>query len=158
MSRVEPMKASCATAPHAVNLSVIIATYKALLTGDNLPERIAVQTVDLQALIDAAKTVDVAVVRKQALEEAARLAENFGPSRPLTERNPNKIIIGRWEGEQAASRNISAAIRALFPVALAQSDQITGCAYCNDTKEVKRPDCEFASPCPECHLTKEAGK
>lgn len=49
-------QATYTTAPRAVNLSEIIATYKALLTGDNLPERVAVQTVDLRALLDAAAT------------------------------------------------------------------------------------------------------
>lgn len=44
------------TAPAPVDLTEIIATYNALLTGDNLPERVAVQTVDLRALLDAAAT------------------------------------------------------------------------------------------------------
>lgn len=65
--------------PAAVDISVIIETYKALLTGDNLPERVAVQTVVLQTLLDAAeattaKPVDEAAVRKQAFEEIAYIA------------------------------------------------------------------------------------
>lgn len=40
--------------PATVDLSVIIETYKALLTGDSLPERVAVQTVVLQKLLNAA--------------------------------------------------------------------------------------------------------
>ncbi|WOC15469.1 hypothetical protein [Pseudochrobactrum sp. MP213Fo] len=41
--------------PTTVNLSVIIETYKALLTGDNLPERVAVQTLVLQTFVNAAE-------------------------------------------------------------------------------------------------------
>lgn len=42
--------------PVPVDLTEIIATYNALLAGDNLPERVAVHTVDLRALLDAAAT------------------------------------------------------------------------------------------------------
>jgi hypothetical protein len=45
--------------------------------------------------------------RAAAFEEAARIAASFGPGRPLVERRPNDLIRGRWEGEQAASANIS---------------------------------------------------
>lgn len=34
-------------------LELIKSTYNALLSGDNLPERVAVQTVDLRALLHA---------------------------------------------------------------------------------------------------------
>lgn len=44
-------------------------------------------------------------------ERCARVAEEFGPSRPLAERRPAERVMGRWEGEQAASQAIAAAIR-----------------------------------------------
>jgi hypothetical protein len=50
---------------------------------------------------------------RAAYENAARIAENFGPSRPLLATKPHALIQGRWEGEQAASANIAAAIRSL---------------------------------------------
>lgn len=46
------------------------------------------------------------------LEDCAQIAENYGPSRPLASDRPLELIRGRWEGEQAASKNIAAAIRA----------------------------------------------
>lgn len=49
-------QASYTADPSAVDLSVIIETYKALLAGNNLPERVAVQTVVLQTLLYAAET------------------------------------------------------------------------------------------------------
>lgn len=66
MSHFKDQEQAAYTAdPAAVDLSVIIETYKALLSGDNLPERVAVQTVVLQTLLDAAaattaKPVEVA--------------------------------------------------------------------------------------------------
>jgi hypothetical protein len=51
--------------------------------------------------------------RAAGIEEAAKLAQEFGPSRPIADRTPNEIVRGRWEGEQAASSNIASAIRAL---------------------------------------------
>lgn len=58
------------------------------------------------ALTDEAKGL-----RDKVLEEAAQIAEWFGPSRPISSRNPGALIQGRWEGEQAASEGIAAAIR-----------------------------------------------
>ena len=55
----------------------------------------------------------VANARRQALEEAEEVASAFGHGRPLVERRPKERILGRWEGEQAASGAIAAAIRAL---------------------------------------------
>ena len=49
----------------------------------------------------------------RGIEDAAGVAQLFGPSRPIVTSNPNQIIIGRWEGEQAASSNIATAIRKL---------------------------------------------
>ena len=43
-----------------LDLPELLRTYETLLAGDNLPERIAVQTVDLRALLNAAKHIDVA--------------------------------------------------------------------------------------------------
>lgn len=46
-------------------------------------------------------------------EACAKVAESFGPNRPLQCKRPiPERIIGRWEGEQAASAAIAAAIRA----------------------------------------------
>lgn len=50
-----------------------------------------------------------------AMEECAKVASNYGPSRPIMGKNPSSKIVGRWEGEQAASYGISAAIRARKP-------------------------------------------
>ncbi|MBD8627694.1 hypothetical protein IFT64_12180 [Oxalobacteraceae sp. CFBP 8753] len=41
------------------------------------------------------------------LEAAARIAASYGSGRPIVERRPNDRILGRWEGEQAASANIA---------------------------------------------------
>ena len=51
---------------------------------------------------------------RDALEEAAKLAADYGPSRPIVSATPSLSVRGRWEGEQAASGNIAAAIRALI--------------------------------------------
>lgn len=48
-------------------------------------------------------------------EECAKLASDYGPSRPIMGKNPSGKIVGRWEGEQAASYGIAAAIRARKP-------------------------------------------
>ena len=57
-----------------------------------------------------------ALVEEQATakerEECAKLAEQYGPNRPIVAVRPSERIRGRWEGEQAASSGISAAIRA----------------------------------------------
>ena len=45
-------------------------------------------------------------------EACAKVAKDFGPSRPMVEARPSERVIGRWEGEQAASGSIAAAIRA----------------------------------------------
>ncbi|MFA5899419.1 MAG: hypothetical protein WC829_09945 [Hyphomicrobium sp.] len=50
---------------------------------------------------------------QRGLEDAAKVAELWGPSRPIATKTPNLTITGRWEGEQAASVNIAAAIRKL---------------------------------------------
>lgn len=42
-----------------------------------------------------------------AFEAAARIAASYGSGRPIVERRPNDRILGRWEGEQAASANIA---------------------------------------------------
>lgn len=64
-------QASYTAEPTAVDLSVIIDTYTALLAGDNLPERVAVQTVVLQTLLDAtalSSAPSPEAVRREALE------------------------------------------------------------------------------------------
>jgi hypothetical protein len=45
-------------------------------------------------------------------EACAKLAEQYGPNRPIVAVRPSERIRGQWEGEQAASSGISAAIRA----------------------------------------------
>lgn len=59
---------------------------------------------------DALSDVETAVAIER--EACAQIAERFGPERPIVSRSPSQLIVGRWEGEQAASSNISAAIRA----------------------------------------------
>jgi hypothetical protein len=51
----------------------------------------------------------VAAVEREA---CAKAAADYGPSRPIVNKNPSSQIVGRWEGEQAASAGIEAAIRA----------------------------------------------
>lgn len=60
-------------APYHASLELpeLLRTYETLLAGDNLPERIAVQTVDMRALLNAAKPVDLAI----ALNSAALIVE-----------------------------------------------------------------------------------
>jgi hypothetical protein len=45
-------------------------------------------------------------------EACALLAQQFGPNRPIATAHPSRLVSGRWEGEQAASAGIAAAIRA----------------------------------------------
>ena len=45
-------------------------------------------------------------------EACAKAAAEYGPNRPIVTKNPSSQIIGRWEGEQAASAGIAIAIRA----------------------------------------------
>jgi len=44
-------------------------------------------------------------------EACAKVAAGYAPSRPIVGKNPSPKIVGRWEGEQAASSGIEAAIR-----------------------------------------------
>lgn len=61
-----------------LDLSELLRAYETLLAGDNLPERIAVQTVDLRALLNAAnlhsRTFSAPVDADTALNAAAREA------------------------------------------------------------------------------------
>ena len=50
--------------------------------------------------------------RRLEREACAQIAADYGPSRPIVSKNPSPQIVGRWEGEQAASAGIEAAIRA----------------------------------------------
>jgi hypothetical protein len=52
-----------------------------------------------------------ALVRADEREACAQIAADYGPSRPIVSKNPSSQIVGRWEGEQAASAAIDAAIR-----------------------------------------------
>lgn len=55
----------------------------------------------------------VALVEMAVVEErhaCGLIAAEYGPSRPIATPNPSQNIIGRWEGEQAASRGIADAI------------------------------------------------
>ncbi|GEM_PF-4904010 len=56
--------------------SELLRTYETLLAGDNLPERIAVQTVDLRALLEATKPVDVTAIWNEAVERSAVIADS----------------------------------------------------------------------------------
>ena len=54
MSNFQDQEQATYTAtPAPIDLTEIIATYNALLAGDNLPERVAIHTLDLRALLDA---------------------------------------------------------------------------------------------------------
>ena len=53
-----------------------------------------------------------AIARADEREACAQIAADYGPSRPIVSKNPSSQIVGRWEGEQAASAAIDAAIRA----------------------------------------------
>lgn len=53
------------------------------------------------------------VERDAVIEQCAKIAADFGPDRPIVSERPSDLIIGRWEGENAASANIAKAIRAL---------------------------------------------
>lgn len=44
-------------------------------------------------------------------EACAKLCEEFAASRPIACNKPSPLIIGRWEGEQAASVNVARMIR-----------------------------------------------
>jgi hypothetical protein len=55
-------------------------------------------------------SIDEAVLAER--EACAKLAEQYGPNRPIVAVRPSERIRGQWEGEQAASGGISAAIRA----------------------------------------------
>lgn len=54
-----------------------------------------------------------AKARNEALEEAEKVAQDFGGVRPLFSRKPTDLVRGRWEGEQAAATYIYTAIRAM---------------------------------------------
>jgi len=53
-----------------------------------------------------------ALVAAAEREACANVAGQFGPNRPIVAARPSERIVGRWEGEQAASSSIAAAIRA----------------------------------------------
>lgn len=93
-----------------------------------VPEDTFKKMIDIIAEYAVATLAAPEDVRNQALEEAANTAENFGPGRPLLTTRPPALIQGRWEGEQAASANISAAIRALKRTSTDQADTDTGSA------------------------------
>ena len=60
----------------------------------------------------AALAAATPLIEARPREECARVAENYGPSRPREHADrDSRLITGRWEGEQAASANIAAAIR-----------------------------------------------
>jgi predicted RNase H-like nuclease (RuvC/YqgF family) len=65
--------------------------------------------------INAELRAEIAELRAEIAAEreaCAKLAEQYGPNRPIVAVRPSERIRGRWEGEQAASSGISAAIRA----------------------------------------------
>lgn len=61
------------------------------------------------AAISAARPHIVA----ETVERCAKVADEYGPSRPMAVNMAFSIIRGRWEGEQAASANIARVIRSL---------------------------------------------
>lgn len=82
----------------------------------------ALDTIEAQAKTIAERDAEIARLREalaEAFEEAASIAANFGPSRPIVTKNPTERIYGRWEGEQAASASINDLIRARARAAIA---------------------------------------
>ena len=71
---------------------------------------------DAAKLVLAAIDSNIKVLVQKAIEAereaCANVAEQFGPNRPIVAARPSERIVGRWEGEQAASSSIAAAIRA----------------------------------------------
>jgi hypothetical protein len=66
----------------------------------------------LERHLHSAAQPGVKLAIEKERESCAKVAENFGPSRPLSVNASHSILCrGRWEGEQAASKNIAAAIR-----------------------------------------------
>jgi hypothetical protein len=65
----------------------------------------------IKAIADAALREAIPRIERETREACAKVAEEYGPSRPLAVPPQNSLIQGRWEGEQAASANIAAAIR-----------------------------------------------
>lgn len=83
----------------AINLTDLLNTYETLLADDNLPERIAVQTVDLRALLEAAHPFSLTVAREQAYAHATRVAETY--------------INGEYEAQGCAAQMIFDELRVL---------------------------------------------
>ncbi len=61
--------------------------------------------------VEAALAAARPVIERETVERCAKVAAEYGPSRPLASGTIGNLIYGRWEGEQAASANIAAAIR-----------------------------------------------
>lgn len=92
---------------------------------------------------------------RKALEQAAQIAQNFGPSRPIGSRRPSEIERGRWQGEQAASGGIAAAIRVLQGKPEAPTcKRCYGVGLVGGTS-LEDDDKDF---CPECKGKPEAPK
>ncbi len=60
----------------------------------------------LERFAEQATAEAVAATRRAC----AQVAAAYGPSRPVLARHPPQLVRGRWEGEQAASAGIAAAI------------------------------------------------
>lgn len=100
MSILKDQEQAIYTSPPApLDLTEIISTYKALLAGDNLPERVAVQIVVLQTLLDAADantSEDWSCTT--ATDHESKVRSKEGSALFLVERNSSMQIIAVWAG------------------------------------------------------------
>ncbi|RBO89277.1 hypothetical protein [Pseudochrobactrum asaccharolyticum] len=144
-----------------LDLSELLRTYETLLAGDNLPERIAVQTVDLRSLLGAIRTT-----RKEALEEAAQWHDNealyYSTRDGAYDGIPFTLVAHH---HRLYANDIRALVKPALTTSindqpfrimdgkayyLCNSEQNHVCAICASTNRVKSPDSEFLSQCPEC--------
>ncbi|MDP8249593.1 hypothetical protein [Pseudochrobactrum saccharolyticum] len=82
-----------------VRLTDLLRSYENMLTGDNLPERVAVQTTDLRTLLVAAHPYKLTVAREQTYAHASRIAETY--------------INGEYEAQGCAAQMIFDELRVL---------------------------------------------
>lgn len=150
-----------------LDLSELLRTYETLLAGDNLPERIAVQTVDLRALLGA-----IGTARKEALEEAAQWHDNealyYSTRNGAYDGIPFPLVAHH---HRLYANDIRALVKPAFTTSindqpfrimdgkayyLFNNGQNHVCANCAGTNEVKSPDSEFLTPYPECAQSSRA--
>lgn len=156
-----------------LDLTELLRTYETLLAGDNLPERIAVQTVDLRVILGAVLPVNAVSVQEAInsvnIHEEANSYEWRGDG-DYTPSDQEKSLLEDFGHSLVAA--IEDAVRAICPTMASlptrsindklfykhdgktyfrpDSHQSINCTICNGTNEVQHPDSVFLSPCPEC--------